>query len=62
MVDVDPGHPVVGAALRVLGGLLAALVIAVGFFDRSVPYALAVGLVVGVLYAVVSGLGVRLTP
>lgn len=62
MVDVDPGHPAVGAGLRVLAGVLAALVVAVGFFDRTVPYALAVGLVVGVAYAVVSHLGVRLTP
>lgn len=62
MVDVDPSHPAVGAVLRVLAGVLAALVVAVGFFDRTVPYALAVGLLVGVLYAVISHLGVRLTP
>lgn len=62
MGDVDPGHPAVGATLRVLAGVLAALVVAVGFFDRTVPYALAVGLVAGAAYAVVSHLGVRLTP
>lgn len=62
MVGIDPTHPFVGATLRVVAAVIAALIVAVGFFDRTVPYALAVGLVVGALYAVVSYLGVRLTP
>lgn len=57
---VDPSHPLVGAALRVAAGVFAAVVIAVGFFDRSLRYALAVGLLVGVLYAIVAEAGSRL--
>lgn len=62
MADVDPSQPLVGAVLRVVVVVVAALVVAVGFFDRTVPYALAVGVVIGVLYATVAHLGVRLTP
>ncbi|QLD90724.1 hypothetical protein HWV07_17405 [Natronomonas salina] len=46
-------HPLVLAAIRVLAVVFAALVVAVGFFDRSLAYALAVGLILGVGYAVV---------
>lgn len=62
MVLVDPTDPLPAAFLRVLVVVVAALVVAVGFFDRSVPYALTVGVVVGALYAVVGHFGVRLTP
>jgi len=42
------------AALKVLAGLVAGLVIGIGFFGRSARYALLVGLLVGVGYAAVA--------
>ena len=42
------------AAMRVAGTLIAALVIVAVVFDGSLRYALAVGLVVGLGYAVVA--------
>lgn len=41
----------VDATLRVLGGVVAGLVIGAGVFQRSPRYALAVGLAVGAAYA-----------
>lgn len=48
------GSQVREAALKVLAGVLAGLVIGIGVFQRSARYALVVGLVVGVGYAVAS--------
>lgn len=62
VLAVDPSHPLVGAALRVLAGVFAAVVLATGVFGRSLQYALVVGLVVGGLYAVAARAGSRLTP
>ena len=39
------------AALRVIGTVIAGVVVIVGIFDGTLRYALAVGLVVGGLYA-----------
>jgi hypothetical protein len=39
------------AALRVIGTVIAGVVVIVGVFDGTLRYALAVGLVVGGLYA-----------
>ena len=52
-------HPLVRAAIRTLAVVVAAIVVAVGFFDRSLVYALAVGLILGVGYAVVEYLRER---
>lgn len=51
-------HPLVHATIRTLAVVVAAIV--VGFFDRSLVYALAVGLILGVGYAVVEYLRERL--
>lgn len=47
----EPTHPAVVAGLRVLATVVAAVVVAVGFFEESLAYALAVGLVVGAGFA-----------
>lgn len=59
-MDDTATHPLVLAAIRVLAVVFAALVVAVGFFDRSLAYALAVGLILGVGYAVVEYIRERL--
>lgn len=49
----DSRHPAVVAASRVLAVVVAALIVAVGFFEESFAYALAVGLAVGAAFAVI---------
>lgn len=56
----DETHPLVVAGLRVGGGLLAALVVAGGLFDESLPYAVVVGLAVGLGFAAIGHLTDRL--
>ena len=53
-------HPLVRATIRILAVVVAAVVVAVGFFDESLAYALAVGLILGAGYAVVEHVRERL--
>lgn len=53
-------HPLATAALRVLAGVFAALVVAVWLFGESLAYAMAVGLAAGVAFATVGYLRDRL--
>lgn len=59
---MDLEHPVVGAASRVLGVVVASLVVVLGFFDGTVTEAVSLGLVVGVGWAVAAAVGHRLLP
>ena len=49
-------RPLVLAAVRLGSALVAAVVVAVGFFGESLAYALVVGLVIGAGFAVVGHL------
>ena len=52
-MDADEADPLVLAAVRVGSAVFAAVVVAVGFFEESLTYALVVGLVLGVGFAAV---------
>ena len=52
MVSRPATRTLIEAALRVIAVLIASLVIVVALFDGTVQYALTVGLLVGIGYAV----------
>lgn len=52
-MDDAATYPLVRATIRIFAVVVAAIVVAVGFFDESLAYAFAVGLILGVGYAVV---------